>query len=278
MLDDLLVVKVGGRVLSSNLDSVVGDVVDLWRGGWRIVLVHGGGDVVTEYSRRMGVEPRFVVSPEGVRSRYTSLEELEVYVMVMAGKLNKEIVSRIVKLGGRVVGITGADGPTLVAERRKRIIIVDERGRRRVVEGGFTGRIVRVETSLLERLLSENYIIVVAPIAVDGEGTLLNVDGDQVALKIAAALKAGKTILLTDVEGLVVDGVLVRELTVEEARNLLPKIGPGMNRKIIEAMEAIERGAPEVVISTGLQENPVKKALENPGTRIIKVTQPTSKT
>jgi acetylglutamate/LysW-gamma-L-alpha-aminoadipate kinase len=264
----LLVVKVGGRVLASNLDSVVGDVVDLWRGGLRVVLVHGGGDVVTEYSRRMGVEPRFVVSPEGVRSRYTSLEELEVYVMVMAGRLNKWIVSKIVGLGGRAVGVTGADGPTLVAERRKRIIVVDERGRRRVVEGGYTGRIVRVETGLLNRLLEENYVVVVAPVAVDSDGTLLNVDGDQAALKIAAAIKADKVILLTDVEGLVVDGGIVRELTAQEAKSILPKIGPGMNRKMIEAVEAVEGGVREILIANGLLENPVKKALENPGTRI----------
>lgn len=128
-----MVVKVGGRVLLSNLNSVVSDILGLWRDGWKVVLVHGGGDVVTEYSRRFGVEPRFVMSPEGVRSRYTSLEELEVYIMVMAGKLNKEIVSKIIGLGGRAVGIAGADGPTLVAERRRKIVVVDERGRRRVL-------------------------------------------------------------------------------------------------------------------------------------------------
>lgn len=269
-LRGLLVVKVGGRVLLSNLNSVVSDILGLWRDGWKVVLVHGGGDVVTEYSRRFGVEPRFVMSPEGVRSRYTSLEELEVYIMVMAGKLNKEIVSKIIGLGGRAVGIAGADGPTLVAERRRKIVVVDERGRRRVIEGGYTGRIVKVEVGLLERLLSEGYIAVVAPIAVDNEGTLLNVDGDQATLKIAAAIKASKTILLTDVEGLLVDGSIVRKLTPEEARNILPKIGPGMNRKILEAIEAVEEGASEVIIAMGLTENPVRKALENPGTRIAK--------
>jgi acetylglutamate/LysW-gamma-L-alpha-aminoadipate kinase len=138
-----------------------------------------------------------------------------------------------------------------------------------VVEGGYTGRIVRVETGLLDRLLEDNYIVVVAPVAVDSDGTLLNVDGDQAALKIATAIKADKVMLLTDVEGLVVDGSIVRELTAQEARSILPKIGPGMNRKIIEAVEAVEGGVREVLIANGLLENPVKKALENPGTRII---------
>ncbi len=268
MWSDVIVIKVGGRVLSSNLNEVLGDVVDLWRSGWKILMVHGGGDTVTEYSRRLGIEPKFLISPEGIRSRYTTLEELEVYTMVMAGKINKEIVSKIIGLGGRAIGITGADGPILIAERRKKIIIVDERGRRRVIEGGYTGKIIEVNTGLLERLL--DHIIVIAPIAVDREGTLLNVDGDQATLKIASTIKLQKTIILTDTEGLIIEGKPVRKLTVEEAKNILPKIGPGMNRKIVEAIEAIEKGTPQIIISTGLIQKPIKKALENPGTIITK--------
>jgi len=263
-----LVVKVGGRVLKSGVESVLRDLVELWRAGEKIILVHGGGDIVTEYSRRMGVEPKFVISPGGVRSRYTSLEELEVYVMVMAGKVNKEIVAKLNAMKCRAIGISGADGPTIVAERKKRIIVVDERGRKRVIEGGYTGRIVRVETQLLNQLLSNNYLAVVAPIAIDDEGTLLNVDGDQAALKIATSMKAGKVVILTDVEGLMVDGELIKEIKVGEARELIPRIGPGMNRKIIEAVEAVEAGVGEVIIASGLHENPVTRALANQGTRI----------
>lgn len=267
----MIVVKVGGRLIRSNLEAILSDIVKLWRSGLDIILVHGGGDIVTEYSRRMGVEPRFVVSPSGVRSRYTSLEELEVYVMVMAGKLNKEIVAKINSLGGEAVGVTGADGPTLIAERRKKILVVDERGRKRVIDGGYTGRIVRVNTRLLEKLISEKYVVVVAPLAVDEEGTLLNVDGDQAALKIASTMKVSRVLILTDVEGLIVNGNLVREVTLEEARSILPTVGPGMNRKLVEAIDALEKGVEEVIVTSGLGESPVTRALENPGTRIVRL-------
>lgn len=264
-------VKIGGRLLNSNLDAILSDIISLWRSGERVVLVHGGGDLVTEYSRRMGIEPKFVVSPSGIKSRYTSLEELEVYVMVMAGRVNKWIVARINGMGGRAIGITGADGPTLLAERRKRIVIVDERGRRRIVEGGYTGRIVSVNTELLGELLRLNYVVVVAPIAVDEEGTLLNVDGDQTALKLATALKAPRVVVLTDVEGLIVNGRVVEKLSIREAREILPMIGPGMNRKIIEAIEALESGVEEVIISSGLTSNPVRDAIAGRGTRITRL-------
>ncbi|MEM1873721.1 MAG: [LysW]-aminoadipate/[LysW]-glutamate kinase, partial [Acidilobaceae archaeon] len=227
-----------------------------------IVVVHGGGDIVSEYSKRMGVEPQIVVSPSGVRSRYTSREELEVYVMTMAGKINKEMVSRLVARGVRAVGVSGADGPTLLAERKERIIVVDERGRRRVLEGGYTGRIESVDASLLSSLIEKGYLVVVAPIAVSREGVLLNVDGDQAASRIAASLKASKLIALSDVDGLILEGSLVERVRVEELRSLLPRVGPGMNRKLLHVVEALEAGVGEAVIASGLGEKPVSRALE----------------
>jgi malate dehydrogenase (oxaloacetate-decarboxylating) len=152
----------------------------------KVIVVHGGGDEVTEMCKKLGIEPKFVISPEGIRSRYTDRDELEVYVMVMAGKINKLIVTKLNMLGVKAVGISGADGPTLIAERKKRIVIVDERGRKRVIGGGCTGRITYVEVRLLQILLDSGYIVVVAPIAINlSEGTMLNVDGDQVAYAIA---------------------------------------------------------------------------------------------
>ncbi|MDM7275277.1 MAG: [LysW]-aminoadipate/[LysW]-glutamate kinase [Thermoprotei archaeon] len=264
----MIVVKVGGRVLKANIRAVAEDIVSLWRKGYEVVLVHGGGDVVTEYSTRMGVNPVFILSPEGVRSRYTTLEELEVYIMVMAGKINKSIVSALESFGGRAVGISGVDGPTLIAERKKKIVIVDERGRRRVIEGGYTGRIVNVDINLLKLLTENKYIPVIAPIALGEDGTPLNVDGDQAALKIAEALKVDTAIILTDVGGLIVEGEIVREVGIGELDTLIHKVGAGMNRKLLQAREAIIRGVKAVAISSGLGPQPVTRAIENAGTII----------
>lgn len=263
----VIVIKAGGRALSKNLDGIVRDIAEVTQRE-NIVFAHGGGDEVTEMCKKLGIEPKFVVSPEGIRSRYTDERELEVYVMVMAGKINKSIVSKLIALNIRSIGITGADGPTLIAERKKKIVVVDERGRKRVIDGGYTGRIVKVDTGLLNKLLDDKYVIVVAPIAVDNEGTLLNVDGDQAAYAIASALKASVLVILTDVEGVIINGSLVKKIAISEVDNILKDVGFGMNRKIMLAKKAVEEGVGKVVISSGLIENPVTKALQGVGTVI----------
>ena len=265
----VVVVKAGGRVLKENLDSIVRDIAGL-ADKVKVILVHGGGDLVTEYSKRMGVEPRIVVHPSGMRSRYTSLEELEVFTMVMAGLLNKRIVSMLESLGARALGVTGADLGLVRAERKKRIIIVNERGRKQVIPGGYTGKIITVSEKDLRSLLSLADVLVVSPLALGDNGELLNVDGDQMASKIASALQAQSLILLSDVPGVILEGRKLDRLTVGEAKELYDRIGPGMNRKVLMACEAVESGVNNAVIGDGLRERPVTDALEGLGTRITR--------
>ena len=255
----MIVVKVGGRALK-NAKEIIEDSPK------PLVLVHGGGDQVTEYSKRMGVEPRFVVSPSGVRSRYTSWEELQVFVMVM-GKINKELVSKFLDAGSKAVGISGVDGPTLIAERKKRIV-VKVGDRRRVIKGGYTGRIVEVKIDLIRSLLSAGYSVVVSPIARGKGGEMLNVDGDQAASKLAAALRPDYLILLSDVDGVYLNGEVVRKVDLDEAKELAANVGFGMNRKVMMASEVASKGV-EVIIASGLVEKPVTRALNGGGTHII---------
>ena len=145
---------------------------------------------------------------------------------------------------------------------------MDERGRRRVMEGGYTGKITSINSELLSLLLSHGYLIVVAPVALGTEGELLNVDADQAAASIASELRVERLILLTDVEGVKIDGRLVKRLTAEEAREIQGKVGYGMNRKIMMCVRALEMGVKEAVISSGLGEDPVG-ASENTGTHIF---------
>ncbi|MEM1780837.1 MAG: [LysW]-aminoadipate/[LysW]-glutamate kinase [Desulfurococcaceae archaeon] len=263
-----IVVKAGGRAIAMNLDNIVSDIVNI-SSTWKTVFVHGGGDMVTEMCRRLGIEPRFVTSPEGIRSRYTDRDELDVYLMVMAGKLNKMIVSKIIALGKKVIGLSGADGPLLIAERKKKIVVVDERGRKRVIDGGYTGKVVEVKLDLLEKLLGE-YIVVVSPIAIDREGLLLNIDGDQAAYAIASSIKANTLVLLSDVEGVLLGDKLIKELRARDIDLIIDKIGPGMNRKLLLAKKAVEEGVNQVVISSGLVANPVSNALKGMGTLITR--------
>ena len=266
----VIVVKAGGRVLKENLEGVVKDIASLAGKRVKVILVHGGGGQVTEYSKRMGVEPRIVVHPSGMRSRYTSLEELEVFTMVMAGLINKKIVSMLESMGVRALGVTGADLGLVRAERKKRIVIVNERGRKQVIPGGYTGKITSVSDRNLRSLLDLTDVLVVSPLALGGSGELLNVDGDQMASKIAVAIKADSLILLSDVPGVILDGETLDKLAAGEARKLYDRIGPGMNRKVMMAVEAIEAGVSSAVISNGLREHPVREALAGSGTRITR--------
>jgi len=264
----MIVVKAGGRALAQNLDNIAKSIAKRASEGMRIIFVHGGGDLVSEYERRMGIEPKFVVSPQGIRSRYTDEAELEVFVMVMAGKLNKEIVSRLQRYGANAIGISGADGGFLKAERKKKIVIVDERGRTRAIPGGYTGRIIEVNTSVVENLLNSFQVLVIAPIALGTEYELLNVDADQAAARISMGIKAEKLLILTDVEGVIVDGGVLGSISVDEAEKLQPKIGTGMNRKVMMCCEAVRSGVEEAIISTGLIDDPLEALEREIGTRI----------
>ncbi len=255
----MLLIKAGGRVLS-NMSEIARDLAL----HAPFVLVHGGGDQVTSYSLKMGVTPKIVVSPSGVRSRYTDAGELEVYIMVVAGKLNKEIVSKLLDIGVKAAGISGLDGPTLIAERKKRIVVV-EKGRKRVVPGGYTGKIIAVDTSLMEALISRGFSVVLAPLARGTQGEALNVDGDQAACQLALALKPEKLVILSDVDGVKADGALVEEVSWLEAAELAKEVGPGMNRKLLMASKAAKAGV-DVVIASGLKESPVSRALSGEGT------------
>mgnify|MGYP003872802727 CR=1 FL=1 len=264
----MIIVKIGGRALEQGLGNVLDDLKTLYDRGEKIVFVHGGGDIVTFYSKRLGIEPKFVISPSGVRSRYTSPEELEVYLMVMAGKINKEITAKMLRRNIKAIGLSGVDGKLLLAERKKRIIIVDEKGRKRVIEGGYTGKIKQVNAEVLLSLLEKSFLPVIAPIAYGTEGELLNVDGDQAASEIAIAMKANTLILLTDVQGVIIDNNIVSCIKVKEVKEIVKSVGMGMNRKIILASRAIEGGVKRVIISSALISNPIINALKGSGTVI----------
>ncbi|MCS7143154.1 MAG: [LysW]-aminoadipate/[LysW]-glutamate kinase [Aigarchaeota archaeon] len=264
----MIVVKAGGRALLSNITGIANSIASRAKTLGGIVFVHGGGDLVSEYSSRLGIEPKFVTSPTGIRSRYTDLDELEVYVMVMCGKINKEVVSAINRFGANSVGISGIDGPTLLAERKKKIVIVDERGRKRVIEGGYTGQIVSVKTGLVSRLLEEGYVVVVAPVATGTEGEALNVDGDSAAAAIAVELRAERLLFLTDVEGVYYEDRLLGTLNPDQGLEIASKIGPGMNRKLMLAARAVKSGVASAIISNGTIPDPLSALDGSRGTLV----------
>jgi acetylglutamate/LysW-gamma-L-alpha-aminoadipate kinase len=264
----LIVVKVGGSIIEDVPAELVSDIKTVLA-DHQLVLVHGGGKGVTEIASKLGKEQKFVFSPTGFRSRYTDKETMEIFTMVMTGRINKKLVSALQKQKIPVLGLSGVDGFLVQAKRKKRLIIVDERGRKRVIDGGYTGKVSQINVSLLQLLLKNGFVPLVSPVAVSEEFEPLNVDADRTAANIAGALKADRLVLLTDVEGLKLDGKLVSKLSVDDVENKLKKIGGGMITKVYAAQEALKQGVGEVVICSGVRENPISSALNHKGGTVI---------
>ena len=264
----LIVVKVGGSILKEVPPEIVSDIKNVLS-EHQLVLIHGGGKGVTEIASKLGKEQKFVFSPTGFRSRYTDKETMEIFTMVMAGKINKKLVSALQKQEIPVVGLSGLDGYLLQAERKKRLIIMNEQGRKQVIDGGYTGKVQIVNSSLLKLLIDNGYVPLVSPVAVSEEFEPLNVDADRTAANIAGALKADKLVLLTDVEGLMLNGKLVKQLSVEDVESKLKKIGGGMITKVFAAQEALKNGVGEVIICSGIRSNPISHALKHEGGTVI---------
>jgi len=265
----MIVIKVGGSLLASGADGIVRDLASIAAKDVKFVAVHGGAAEVSAMSDKLGKKPVFIVSPSGVRSRYTDRETVGIYQMVMAGKLNKNLVAMLEREGVRAIGLCGLDGMLLRAERKEKLLVIDERGRRRMIDGGFTGKPLSVNGDLLRALLREGYMPVVAPVALGEEYEPLNLDSDVAASSIAIELKAEALLFMTNVEGLLLDGKRVPSLTASEAEELRPKIGHGMMRKVQAAIGAVSRGVPRAIIANGCVGNPVERALRGEGGTII---------
>jgi acetylglutamate/LysW-gamma-L-alpha-aminoadipate kinase len=264
----MIVIKFGGSVLNELHPSIIEDLRQISQNE-KVVLVHGGGNEVTNMATKLGKEQKFIVSPSGIRSRFTDKETAEIYTMVMSGKINKIIVKMMVEAGIKAVGISGIDAGILRAIRKAKLTVLNEKGRKMIIEGGYTGKIQAVETPLLNILTENGYLPVVSPIALSENYEFLNVDGDRAAAYIAGNLKADKVIFLTNVNGLHLDDKLVKNLTASQAKEALPKIGFGMEKKILASTEALMLGAKEVIISSGKVSNPITSAIGHEDCTVI---------
>jgi len=259
----MIVLKIGGSLLEKGLNpTLVTDIKKVLETE-RLVIVHGGGDEVTKIAEKLGKPQEFIVSPEGIRSRYTDEETARIYTMVMAGKINKETVAFLLSRGVQAIGLSGIDAALLKAKRKERLVIVDERGRKRVIDGGFTGKISQVNNGVIRLLTDNGYVPVISSVAIGDKYELLNIDSDRAAAYIAGALSADKIVFLTDVQGVFIEEKLVKKLSIEEAERLLPKMGAGMDKKVMASIEAVKMGVMEAIIAPGSLENPIIEAVNH---------------
>ncbi len=178
-----IVIKVGGRAIEEQKEDTLLDVVLLRYVGMLPVLVHGGGAEITSLSNRLGLQAEF---KRGLR--VTDAETMEVVKMVLTGKINPDLVATLNRLGGQAVGMSGEDGPSIIAEAHDQ-------------ELGFVGRVVQINPEPIDALLNRGYVPVIASIGLGYDGHAYNINADTVAAELAVALGASKLILLTDVDG-----------------------------------------------------------------------------
>jgi [amino group carrier protein]-L-2-aminoadipate/L-glutamate 6-kinase len=265
-----IVAKVGGSLIRDGIpQDLVRDLAEASRAN-EVVLVHGGGDAVTSMARKLGKEQRFITSPDGFRSRYTDKETSEIYQMVMTGVLSKRLVLALSGEGAKAVSVSGTDAGTLRARRKARLVVIDDRGRKVAVDGGYTGKVSSVDPVLLESLLRGKFVPVVSPVA-EGDGhEPLNIDGDRAAASLASALGADLVVFFTDVDGLTLNGSLVTDMTAEEARRRLKEVGFGMQKKVMSAVEAVESGVGEAVICSGAGTGPLERAMKHDTCTVVR--------
>jgi len=240
-----VVIKYGGNAMISEelKNSVMEDITLLKYIGLNPVVVHGGGPDITKALKNFGVESEFV---NGLRK--TDSSTMEIVQMVLAGKTNKEIVSLINQKGGKAIGICGIDGMLLECE--KHVETIDGKP----VDLGYVGHITKINTRVLEVLSRDEYIPVVAPIGTDRNGQSYNINADTVAAELAAALKAEKLILLTDVEGVKsADGRVIHVMTTDEVYRMIDEkaIVGGMIPKVLGCIKALEGGVGRAHIIDG---------------------------
>ena len=249
-----IVVKYGGNaMINEELKAkVIQDIIFLQCAGLRPVVVHGGGPEITAMLKRVGKQSTFV---NGLR--VTDEETVELAEMVLAGKINTELVSLLNRQGGKAVGLNGKDANLIVA--KKHLSEVYENGEVNLVDIGFVGDVASVNVELINSLLDLGYIPVIAPTGVGANGETYNINADSVAGEIAGALKAEKLLLLTDVRGIYVDyrdeNTFVSTLTFEKAQELMIKgcIDGGMIPKVKACVTALSGGAGKTHIVDGRQ-------------------------
>ena len=265
----MIVVKAGGGK-GVDMEAVCADVAEIAKQGEQVVLVHGGSHETNVISEQLGHPPRFVTSISGHTSRYTDRQTLEIFAMVVAGRINKLLVEQLQRLGVNAVGLSGLDGRLLEAKRKSALRIV-EGGKRKILRGEYSGKIEQVNTPLLRALLEAGYVPVVAPLAISHQSEALNVDGDRVAAAIGSALKAQTVIILSNVPGLLRDveddTSLIHHIPASQAEEYLDRYARGrMKRKILGAVEALRDGAGRVIIADGRVAQPLQQALAGQGT------------
>lgn len=235
-MENIIVIKCGGSTLNELSESFFESIKELQKAGNKCVIVHGGGPEIKQMLAAVGVRSEFV---NGLRK--TTSEVMDVVEMVLAGKVNKGLVSKLQQQSVNALGLSGIDGDLLQAAPKDLEVL------------GYVGEVTKVNVELLHFLLEKNIVPVIAPIGSWVNGKRLNINADTAAGAVALQLQAKQLLFVTDVAGILKDGELLEELTVEEVQQLIEDgtIYGGMIPKVEAALQSMEGELKEVKIING---------------------------
>ncbi len=247
-----IVIKYGGNAMINDVlkEKVMQDVALMKYVGIRPVIVHGGGPEITGFLKKVGKQSSFVAG-----LRVTDEETVEIAEMVLDGKVNSEIVNLLNRRGVKAVGLSGKDAGLIQA--RKKLATVYEGEESKKVDIGYVGEVSAINAGIIEDLLDQDYVPIIAPIGVGENGESYNINADYVAAEIAGALEAEKLLLLTDIEGIYMDfhdkSTFISTLHLPEARQYIKEgvIAGGMIPKVEACLTALEKGAGKTHIIDG---------------------------
>lgn len=250
-----IVIKYGGNAMINDdlKNKVMHDIVLMKYVGIRPIIVHGGGPDITDFLKKVGKISKFV---SGLR--VTDKETVQIAEMVLVGKINSEIVSRLNQLNVKAVGLSGKDAELIIAHKKLAAVYNDD-GTVSRTDIGYVGEAEKINIKLLEDLLDEDYVPVIAPIGVGRDGSSYNINADYVAADIAGAVNAEKMLLLTDIEGIYKDyndkSTFISTLKKDTAQAMIAdgNINGGMIPKVEACIYALEKGAGKTSIIDGRQ-------------------------
>lgn len=262
-----VVIKYGGHAMTNEVikEKVISDIVLMKYVGINPVIVHGGGPDINYWLNQNNQESTFV---EGLR--VTDKETMDIVQMVLVGKVNQEIVGLIQKLGGKAMGISGADGGTIKA--KKKVLYKGDQA----IDLGYVGEVEKINTELIDHAIALGYIPVIAPIGCNDAGDVFNINGDYAAGSVASSLQADKLFMLTDINGVLdQEGNIISLLDFQGACDKMDDgtITGGMIPKVKCCMEALKGGVHCVHIINGCLPHSLLLELftdEGIGTMVIK--------
>lgn len=265
----MMIIKIGGG-RDIQWDYIARDIKTYLKRE-PVVVVHGANYIRDNLASSLGKPTRTIVSPSGISSVYTDSEAIDIFLSAYAGIANKRLVALFQKCGIPAVGLSGVDGGLFQAERKKNVYSV-ESGKTKLITDNLTGKVYKINTTLIKVLLNNNFVPVVCPPAISKEHDIVNIDGDMATAQLAAALKADKILFLFESIGLLKkfpdEKTRIKKISKDKLGEYINYAQGRMKKKILAATSALSSGVSTVYFGDGRIKKPVTHCLKGTGTII----------